>query len=169
MNDKIIIEVDLSRIRLGEEGGDLGDYIVGQAAIQLIANSGRDLRTLLADRVSRIQDEEIREAVRPAIAEAIERAAQPTDSFGNVKGEPRTLHEIIVAMTVKQLQTREGRFSSGSGAKTVLEEFIYQEVERTLRGELQEAVKEARAQVLAAVRDEGAKVITETIERMARS
>lgn len=167
--DKIVIEVDLSKLRLGEDGGDLGEYILGQAALQIIATLDRDVRSMLRQRVEQIRDEVIREAIRPAVTEAIAVAVQPTDSWGQPTGSPMvTLREVIVKEGLRQLK-KDGGDAHGRGTKhTILEQVIAQEVEKALRSELLKEVEAGRAQALAAVKEQAAAVIAETIARMAR-
>lgn len=144
------------------EGVTLAEAIVDQAAKQLLASIKEETEPVRA-RVRAIRDEEIREQVRPLVGDTLGMLVQRTDEYGSPKGQPVTLREVILEKAAESFKV------SSRNRKSPLEEFITQEVDRAFRGELQEAMKASRAQVLAAVREQGAQIVQETIERMARS
>lgn len=167
---KIVVEIDLGSLVLshGEEGEMLADLIVRQAAKEMLAQAakGTGYRDALSRRVEAIRDAEILAAVRPLVEQAMSESLQPTNSFGQAKGEPVTLAEVIVKKAIAALQVRSDRGRGGTAS--VLEQFIEQEVHRALKADLAAAFQEGRAAVLAAVRDEAAQVITDTITRLSK-
>lgn len=162
--EKVIVEIDLAGL-YEDTHGTFGDLIVAKAATMLLDRE-RDADAEFQRRMRAVTTEEIRKAVRPVIAGAILDSFQPTDTYGQPRGPKITLREAII----KEVQTQTGRrVGHGmSGNRTVLEEIVQVEVERQLRGELQEAVAAAKDEVLDAVRAQAADVITETIRRTAK-
>lgn len=121
----------------------------------------------LTRRASEIRDEEIRAVIRPAIIEAIDATMQPTDPYGNPKCEAKTLHEIIVEQAKKAITAKDSDSYSRNKGLNIVEQFIASEVRSALDKELRATMDQAKADVLAAVKDQGAKVLSETIARMA--
>jgi hypothetical protein len=121
----------------------------------------------LTRRASEIRDEEIREVIRPAIIEAIDATMQPTDAYGNPKCEAQTLHEIIVEQAKKAITAKDSDTYSRTKGLNIVEQFIAAEVRSTLDKELKAVMDQAKADVLAAVKEQGAKVLSETIAKMA--
>ena len=160
---KITIEIDDV---FTEEGENLAELIVNRAAFTLLHQETKSVASF-RDRVRRIGDEEIRSAVVPVIGEALDAIIQPTDSFGAPKGEPRTFSEAIVEVVKKELSKSSDRYDSRSSS--VLQKILHDEVERTIRAELQDAMKQAREEVMLAVKTQGAEVLAETIAKMAKS
>lgn len=162
--DRLTLEIDLSELWAE---GTAGEAIVGRAADLLLRRSGEP-RDSLARRVQQITDAEIRAQVAPAIGEAIEKALQPTNSFGEPKGEPLTLRQVIVNQAVEQLKAPDRSHQRGFDARhngTVLEKIIAEAVASTLTRELQGAIEEAKREVVATIRAKGAEVIAETMRR----
>jgi hypothetical protein len=154
-------------IDLGEtfaDHGTLSEVILDRAAAQIVRQLSKDDITR---RIQQVRDDEIREVVKPMIADTIGLEVQLTDTYGAPQGPPMPLREVIVKKATEQFVVRKDGFSSSR--KTPLEEYISSEIERVFRRELNEAMAEARAQVLAAVREEGAQLITQTIARMAKA
>lgn len=118
-------------------------------------------------RAIEIRDEEIREAIRPAVIDAIGATMQPTDAYGNPKCEAKTLHEIIVEQAKKAITTKDSDSYSRTKGLNIVEQFIASEVRSALDKELKATMDQAKADVLAAVKEQGAKVLSETIAKMA--
>lgn len=177
----VTVQVDLAQLVVGTRfGGDPDDpsvepidlltVVLDSIARQLLEqfkNQARngEIYPRVHDRVREIRDEEIRAALQPAVADALAAAVQPTNHFGESKGEPVTIREIVVQTAAKWLQTPASD-SYGKPSETPIQKFIKREVEESIANELRPIVEQAKADVLAAVRTEGAKVLTETIARM---
>src|SRR5205823_4822033 len=74
----------------------LADLILDACVTRLLEDFQRDeaFRDISA-RVRSIRDDILAESLRETVQGALTAALQPTDSFGNAKGEPKTLQEII--------------------------------------------------------------------------
>lgn len=141
---------------------------VGRLVLQSIKNdTTRDTYRSLRDRAATIRDEEIRAAIKPAIEQAVTATMQPTDGYGNPKGEPKTTHELIVEHATKVLTAKNNDHYSRDKGQNIVEQFIAKEVQAVLNKELKAALEQAKADVMRAVKDQGAKVLSETIARMA--
>lgn len=164
-NNQIVIELgDL----YGE--GNVATQIAEAAARRLLdeqSGAAEEFRR----RVKNISDEEIRTAVTPIIAQALEEAVQPTNAFGQSVGERTTLREVIIKAVMADLQQATRNMSSSSGRQppTMLQNIIGNEIAKAVQEDLREAMSEARAQVKAAVEAKGAEILTETITRLAKT
>lgn len=176
----IPVEIDLGFMgkRLVDEGShdepptweplSIEDAIIEAAARGLVAQSQYDLTSEVRSKVREIMEEEIRTAIQPLVMTALERTFQPTDHMGNPKGEPTTLAEMIAASAEKLLRQPTGE-RIGQRAQTLLDKVIDEHVNKALTKELAVAIGEAKAEVLAAVKDKGAEVLATTIASMART
>lgn len=164
MPDNIVIEINMGEL-MGEVE-NLGEYIADRAAVRLLNQHATDVEKF-KQLAREITTQEIRAAVAPLIASAIEVALQPTDTWGSAKGPALTLREAIIEAAVRELRKPDQQRGSSS-RRTLVEDIIALEVQNVLRKELQEEIKAAREQVLEAVRTAGSEVITETIARLTR-
>lgn len=175
---QITVQLDLDELlagyrRVGPDGEESGpvsmtDAIVSDAARQLVERLVRDTDrygALLAQ-VNAARDAAIMERLLPLIDVALSRAIQPTNGYGQPVGEPTTLTDVIVQKATKALTEKRSK-GYGKPETTLVDEILDESMRRTIGSELREAIQEARAQVHAAVREQGATVIAETIERMA--
>ena len=161
------IIIDLGKI-YGE--GSVANSIAEHAARQLL-KAESEVANEFHSRVKRITDEEIGKTIQPMICEAISAAVQLTDSFGQSKGEPTTLREIIVKRVEEELRSaqRADYIDTRHRNLPLLQVMIEREVARAVKEDLTEAMNNARKQVKEAVEAQGAAILTETIQRMARS
>lgn len=121
----------------------------------------------LRKRATAIRDEEIRAAIKPAVEQVVTATLQATDPYGNTKGEAKTAHELIVEQATKLLTTPERDHYSRDKGLSPVQKFIRDEVHAAFGKELQAVLDTAKADVLRAVREQGAKVLSETIAKMA--
>lgn len=153
----------------GTRSTSLREMVANAAVERLVTDARREAwGKTIRDRVRAIRDDEIREAVRPSIEEALTKAIQPTDVYGTPKGEPVTLREHIV-QTASDWLTKKSSERYGEKAMSPAERLIKEEVTRVFDREVKAALDDAKAQVMAAVQQEGARVLAETIARMAGS
>lgn len=164
MSDKILVEIDLGTIAGPEQ--DVAGIIVDRAS-RILLDHNRETTAAFLDRVAQIAAEEIREAIRPLVAAALMQPIQKTNTYGTPVGEPLPLNEHIIEIAREAMSQPIGR--DYDRKKSLLQTILAEEVERVLRTELQNEIKQAKAEVLAAVHEQGARVITETIERLART
>ena len=146
-----------------QEPTTIEDVVIQMAARQFVESLDRDVKSEVSRRVKEIRDEVIREQVRPLVVEAIERSVQATDAYGNPKGEPKTMAEVIVQTATDSLRKTD-RYTNGG--RTLVEEFIRTEVGAAFAKELKQAADAAKAEVLAAVKERGGEVLAATISAM---
>jgi hypothetical protein len=179
----IKVEVDLNELVVGtrwtgdpddptEERLDLVGVVIEEAARQIVVQvrnqaTKNGVYDGLRERVQRIRDEEIRAAITPAIHEALTTALQPSDPYGQPKGEPKSLHEIVVEQAIKAIQTPVKDHYSRDSGLTPAQVFIRDEVRTAFTKELKAELDQAKADVLKAVRAEASKVMADTIARLA--
>ena len=166
---KIAVEYQLT----DADGHDLEDRLLEIAVRRLLDNlreSGdlkNDVYGRLRERVEKIRDAEIAEALRPLIAETIEAVLQPTNRLGEPTGEPTTLRSLIVDEARKQLSRSTDK--GGYGHKeTALDQALQAAVGAALRSELSDAVKKAKAEVYEAAKNEAARILTESLARLVK-
>lgn len=158
------VVIDLGEVWADEQTAS--DAIVNRAAAKLL--EGRDLHHELRRGVDATADAVIVEMLRPMIEEAVAMVVQPTDSFGEPKGERTTLREVIIKHVEKELRSTSSRDSLSRPRQTVLEQIIDREVQRVVGEDLREAMDAARKTVREAVQAKGAEVLTDTVLRLAR-
>lgn len=143
----------------------LEDVVLAEVVRTVVAKLVTDdLYRGLRQKVLEIRDEVIREAVTPLVTEAIEASVQPTDHYGEPKGEPTTLRAIIV----KNAQDYLSKPSGGDYNRKALapvQAFIAAEVASTVTKELREALDAGKAEVKQALQEQGAKLIAEAIAK----
>lgn len=156
-------------IDLGEVFADeatVSEAIIARAAAMLLEDY--ELKILFRKRVENIADAEILRQIEPLVEEALEAAVQPTDGFGNPRGEPTTLHMVVVKRVTEELKTAGQRDSVSRHRENLLDQIVGREVSRVVGEDLREAMKEARRQVRDAVEKKGAEILAETIHGLAR-
>jgi hypothetical protein len=170
----ITVTLDLDALIVGfrhvdDEGDGVGAVTFVEAVVEEVAHmvlssikndvTTKSLYPTLRERAVAIRNEEIRAAIKPAIEQAITATLQPTDHYGNPKGESKTTHELIVEHATKVLTAKDSDHYSRTKGLNLVEQFIATEVKA--------ALEQAKADVLRAVKDQGAKVLSETIAKMA--
>lgn len=161
---KTHLELDLGRY-FGED--PIEEVIAARAAHQLLQNETREESTAdFRRRVRSITDDMIREKLEPLVAEALSGGIQPTNRFGEAKGEPITLREYIVEF-VKKHSADPSRDSWGDRRRgeTLVQMLIRTEMEQAFKKELSATMKAATEAAKKVVQDEAASVIRQAIER----
>lgn len=156
----------------GEDGPQYGpmslyDAIIETAAEKLVKrvtteDGLKEGYLSLVERVRRIRDEMIREAIAPVIAEALAAPLAKTNEYGETTGPETTLRELIVKKSRDQLQQSKDRYGK---PLTILSQIMYDEIGSALDKELREAITEAKAEVLVTLREQGARVIADTMKK----
>ena len=140
-------------------GQKLADVICREALRKLAKGPEWDS---LKDRVRAITDEEIRNHVTDAIRDALNGEIRRTNMYGEPQGEPTTLRALIGQEATKALGKDSGGYPH---RETVLQKLIREQVEAALKAELAEAIKEERAKVVAAVREQAGQLIAEAVTK----
>lgn len=84
----------------GLSNGELEDSIARSAAYQILQEAKQDIR----ESVRATVNAEIAKQVEGLVAAALERTIQPTNAYGEIKGEPVTMQEFIIDTMVKYLK-----------------------------------------------------------------
>jgi hypothetical protein len=116
----------------------------------------------LRKRVLDIQTEEIHEQIRPIVAAAITEPIQRTNEYGRPIGEAITLAELI-AKEVKAYLTQPTGDNYSRNRIPRVQQFIAEAVDKALKAELAEVIKEEKAKVVAAVRAKAADLIATAV------
>lgn len=152
------IEIKVAEITLDTIVGDVVDFdedgdavstgrentVADLVAAQIVRQVVQDARyPSLVDQVTRIRDEEIRAAVKPAIEQAINRPIKRTNPWGERNGEETTLTEVIVEEARNLLKEPADRYRRGESG-TVLQQAVRAAVREAFDKEIADAVKQAR-------------------------
>lgn len=171
MEIKVSVEnVDLTSVvgqhRARDEDGDyvLEPQTLGQAVAAQIADDlmRTDNYKGLKGTVLDLREQEIREQLRPIVAAAIEGPVQKTNSYGEPYGETTTLRALIIAEVEKLLKEPADRYNRDKG--TWLSDLVREQVDKALRAELADVLKEEKAKVVAAVRAKAADLIATAVK-----
>jgi hypothetical protein len=146
--DKVTLATVVAEVVEFDEDGDAvstgREHTVAHlVAEQIVKKVVQDARYPgLVDQVTRIRDEEIRAAVKPAIEQAIARPIKRTNPWGERNGEETTLTEVIVEEARNLLKEPADRYRRENG--TVLQQAVRAAVREAFDKEIADAVKEAR-------------------------
>lgn len=133
--------------------------------------------TLIAEKVYReikngegfYRHDEINSAIDKAlddrVAAVLERAVTPTDGFGNPKGEPTTLAEMIDKRMENWLREVKSTDSMSRNRKTNLQAIIDDRVSTALTKDIGKAIEEAKAEAVVQIHAAAATVFTDAIAR----
>lgn len=164
-------EVDLSTV-IGEHrvyDADRDEYPAGPMTvadaivIELVDRLVRtDSYTSLRARVSATRDEVIRELITPIIEEAIATPIQPTNGYGEPKGEPQTLTSLIMAEVRDYLKRETGDYQRRT---TVVAKFVKDATEKVVNTELAAVIVEEKTKAVEVVRGHVAEILAETMKK----
>lgn len=144
-----------------EAGVTLGEMVVRK----LIAQTAQTAEyTSLKERIVRVRDEEIRDIIRPLIVEGIEASFQPTNVYGEPKGDPITMRTVVVDQ-VKDVLRSVKDHNSYDRREPLVRQLVREMVEKELRKTLSEVIDDERKKVVAAVREQAAQLIAEAVTK----
>lgn len=157
-----------------------GDYHAEQTSFEQIITNG--VTRIVADRILADRDrysairkdvegriaDLVAEKVDARITAALEDPRQPTDGFGNPKGEPTTLNEIILARVDDHLRKMTGDTYGSRQQMTRLDRITSEAIDRKWDAEIRAAIDEASMQVRQKVTERAAEVLTESIKAVTR-
>lgn len=160
-------EVDLSTVvrEYGEDGSRTVADLVASEIVSRLASDHEEWDNI-SRRVRTIRDEEIRDAVRPAINEALSRPIRKTNLYGEASGEETTLSALIADEARKLIAKPTDSYNSGKGS--YLSQVIAAEVETAFRAEIADAVKQAREAVTKELGGQIGSAITATVAEALR-
>jgi hypothetical protein len=162
------VEIELDTVE-----GDITTAVIEECARKLLkayvygygedSEDGHEVSTPLERRLTDMILEEVREQARAAApdvaATMLEQGIQRYGGFGELRGEPVTLREVVAEEIAKQVQ---GHSRNGPG---VLEKLIQEQVKVLLRKELLETVEAAKVPLLEAVRTEAESVLAAAMKK----
>ena len=152
----------------------------GESRHEVKETLGDRVAELLADRIyqARRHDDEywssraVKEAVDRAISERVEaamtRSVTPTDEFGQPKGAPTTMGDIItgrLSAWFKENAPSRDSYSSYGSRQTNLQALLDDAVKKGIREDADKAVKAAKAEIVSVLQKQAAQVMTEMMAR----
>ena len=148
-----------------DEDGDLvGGVTLANTVVQkLVAQATLEpYHADLKHRVETIRDEEIRKAVAPSIAAALDTPFRRTNSYGEPQGAEITMREAIIQATHQVMNERADSYNRDKGSK--LEVMIREHVQAGFKAEIADAVKAARNAVAEQLGDFVADAVAEAVK-----
>ena len=131
----------------------------------------RQASAAVVKQLEKIVAEEVRDSVRSQVStivsEAVAKGIRPVSGWGEPKGDPVPLTELI-RQEVQDYLTKPSGGGYSDRSETRLQKFIKEQVGTVLGKELQAEIATAKAQVLTAVRGKATAVFTEVLERAVR-
>lgn len=131
-------------------GRTLGDAVAGLIAARLLKET--EYARAIREQVATIREDEIRQAIRPRVEQALAQPIAQTNRYGERTGKDLTLLELVVAQIGTVLGEKSDKYRSES--PTVLQKAIRSEVEKTLKDEITSAVTAVRAALVGQVGDQ---------------
>jgi glutaredoxin 2 len=132
-------------VRVDEDGDE---YLDGQMTVaDKVAKLIKDAvvtspeYTGLKQRVTEIRNQEIREAVKPLVREALERPIRKTNYYGEPTGQETTLSEIIMAEAKKVFTEVKDPYRD---KRPFIQAVVADEVKKAFQKDIQEQVQKAR-------------------------
>lgn len=147
------------------EDETIDEAVLRHAGWAILQRMDDKVRRDLSSKVSDTRTEMIRERLEPILDEAMEASVQRTNEYGEPKGDPVTLRELITEMIRKELTFKTDRYGDGVSA---LSKLIKSEIERKLDGELRKALDEGKKVILDQLKAHAAQVMTDAMERATR-
>jgi hypothetical protein len=149
--DEITLDTVVGEVVRVDEDGDAytdGHLTVADRAAELIMQHvlKRPEYTTLAERVTRIREEEIRAAVKPLVQQALERPIKRTNYYGEATGQETTLSEIIMDEAKKVFTSAKASYRNNT---PFIAEVVRSEVQKAFQADIQEQVQKARAAIAA--------------------
>lgn len=141
---KLNIEIDMATLGFDQdpETGELypTDDLIGRVA-EIIANrvSSYDLRSMAESEVCNVT----RDKAGSVVMEVLSGPIQRTDGYGNVKGEPTTVREMVLAAADEWMRLPSDQWSS----KPTMGDALKKMVDEILRSELKPTVAAAKKKV----------------------
>jgi cobalamin biosynthesis Mg chelatase CobN len=123
-----------------------------------------DAHASLVDAAREVIKERTVSQVDAILTEALKKPIQRYDDYGNKRGEPTTLEQLIVERAEKWLTETTGDYNR---RQTRIDKLISEAVDYKFSTELNKALADAKAKVLRVVREKAAEALSETLQRAA--
>lgn len=119
----------------------------------------------LRDAMAKEIKEETAKHVGPAVEAALAEGVQRTDQYGDPRGEKVPLRTVIIEEAQKVFGQKV-EYRDGYGRhESLISSIIRNEVQKAVAEDLKAAIKDERAKVQQAVRNEAAAILTESVRR----
>jgi hypothetical protein len=141
----------------------LADRVAEIIASRLVSQAGREWHPRVSVKADEVADRLVEQKFR----DVLEREFVPTDQYGQSKGEPTTIGEVIGKRADAWLREKRSGNNYDRSSKTNLQHLIDEAVGRTFKAELQKSVKAAQDAAVAEVSRQAADVFAEIIRRAA--
>lgn len=162
------ITIDLDEILGHEDQPSLRTAVLTKAALLLTERLHAEAADHIKQTIAQVVDDEIREIVRTALAAPIQR----TSPWGEKCGEPASVLDLARESLEKFVAAPAHRRDEFGGARrgpaSNLTELIEDVVASAMRAELQPAVKEARAQISARMKEHLTTALAADVSKIAR-
>lgn len=140
----------------------LEDHIIEATAVLLVKSLRKDIKDLIARAVQPQIEEQVEEIIREALGEGVQKVSE----WGTPTTEKTPLRELIGATAEKALKMPELRDGySRSNQTTMVQRIIASQVEKSFATEIKAVVDQARKDTLAAVQEQAASIIAESVRR----
>lgn len=139
------------------------DITIGGEVARRIANklTKDDSYPGLRQRFLDIRTEEIREAVKPLVTDAINAAIELTNGFGERTGQATSMRELVIA-EARKLLTERSDYGRGT---TLAQRIVAEEIGRAFQAELSKTIAAEKEKVVVAVRAKAAELIADAVAK----
>lgn len=139
------------------------DAIVDRASERLVEKVLRDDYTSIRMRITETRDEMIREAIAPSIAAAMDAPIQRTNEYGERRGEPTTMRQVVIDAVHNEARAQLRTGNNGNYNKTILQQLLDQTVPKVLAKELGDEVAAAKATLRAAMQKSASQALADAL------
>jgi hypothetical protein len=129
----------------------LVDLVVERAAHLLVAQADQAAYRSLRDQVTAEMKASIRGELDKLVAEALAGAVQPTNQWGEARGEPTTLREVILKDVAAWLNEARPTTGSRRDQLSPFRRMLEEEIEKAVKGDLADVMAKARETVKAKI------------------
>lgn len=166
--DNLTLESIIGEVRTWNEDSERYEtegQTLGALLAEKLAKSVRESEAWpeAKKRVAVIREEEIRARIVPQIEQAMTEPIRKTNTWGEPTGQAMTMRELILDEVKKFMSEPADRHYREKG--TVLEKYVRDTVQSTIKTELAEVLAEEKAKVVAAVRAKAADLIAEAVKQ----
>lgn len=135
---------------------------IGERVAQILADGQRkEVQSFVRETMAATIKAQVDTVVRDAMTTPVQR----TNEYGQPKGAPTTLAELVVAEVHDWLTKEVGDYNR---RQTNLAKFVAAEVDKAIKEDLAGALKTARGEVTQRLRDKAAEALAATVASMAR-
>lgn len=145
----------------------IAERVAHIVATKVIGDRDRytSIRKSVEDRITELVAEKVDARIEAALAEP----RQPTDGYGQPKGEPTTLTEIILTRVDQHLNSAfKDQYNPRTNNKTRLQVLADEAIDRKWDDEVRKSIEQAQAEVRAQVTARAAEILSESVKAVIR-